>query len=362
MHVVHMSRGFHDYVSHLVNAISEVVDTSIVVSSRDVAIEKHLSGRVNVIRAGLARVSSPANIVGLFKLEKILRERRVDIVHIQSGVMWELFLRRFMRRVPWVVTCHDIVRHPSYRCIGSTPSWMLKIAVRVSQGVIVHSKTLAEQALREWNESLQSKLIRVIPHGILMHYGAGVAQVGVGKGRVLFFGTLDKYKGLEHLAKAWPKVVAQLPGAELIVAGKCMSENNYNQMFSDCPNTTLLLKHQSDAEVRALFKWADVLVLPYTEASQSGVLHLGMAFALPVVVTAVGGLPDVIQDGVNGLVVPPAECGVLAHAISRLLTDLPLRSTIIDATVELRNTLYSWRNIAELTVLYYQDLIKKGVH
>jgi len=72
-----------------------------------------------------------------------------------------------------------------------------------------------------------------------------------------------------------------------------------------------------DADVAMYFMAADLVVLPYTSASQSGIAQTAFAFERPVVVTAVGGLPDVVEDGVTGYVVPPRNPEALASAITR---------------------------------------------
>ena len=85
-------------------------------------------------------------------------------------------------------------------------------------------------------------------------------------------------------------------------------------------------RHIPDREAAQLFIDADIVVLPYVEASQSGVLAIANAFAKPVIVTDVGELGRAVEDGVSGLVVPPADERPLADAILKLATDGALRA------------------------------------
>ena len=113
----------------------------------------------------------------------------------------------------------------------------------------------------------------------------------------------------------------------------------------------------SDQRVTELFRWADVIVLPYIEASQSGVLQLAMAFAVPPVVTRVGGLPEVVADGWSGLVVEPRDEAALANAISRLLSDTNLRERIIHGQRSAREGIFAWSNIASQTKEFYARVL-----
>src|SRR5512146_668340 len=92
------------------------------------------------------------------------------------------------------------------------------------------------------------------------------------------------------------------------------------------PDRFLVLNDRICDEQRAeLFRNASVVVLPYIEASQSGVVPLAYQYGKPVVATHVGGLPEAVENGRTGLVVPPRDERALASAILRLLGDAELR-------------------------------------
>jgi glycosyltransferase involved in cell wall biosynthesis len=115
--------------------------------------------------------------------------------------------------------------------------------------------------------------------------------------------------------------------------------------------------HQDDASVEQLFRWADVIVLPYIEASQSGVLQVATAFAIPPVATRVGGLTDVIADHVNGLLVTPRDPRSLAAGLQELLTNSSLRARVIANVQADRGNRFSWSTIGIRTLGIYRQVI-----
>jgi glycosyltransferase involved in cell wall biosynthesis len=173
----------------------------------------------------------------------------------------------------------------------------------------------------------------------------------------LFFGGLSKYKGVEDLIKAEPLIRARMPQATIRIAGFSANPKYHHSLVSTGQHIEFLFGRQTDEMVPKLFEWADVLVLPYIEASQSGVLLLGMAFGVPPVVTNVGGLPDVVVDRQNGLVVQPHDVQGLADAVVRLLSEQRLRHHVIENLVVDGRTTYSWDSIAARTVDVYRQLV-----
>jgi glycosyltransferase involved in cell wall biosynthesis len=103
-----------------------------------------------------------------------------------------------------------------------------------------------------------------------------------------------------------------------------------------------------------------VVVLPYVQASQSGVVPIAYAFGKPVVATTVGGLPDAIEDGVTGILVPPADESALADAVTRILLDADLRHRLGDAARRRFESTLSAEAVARMTLdVYRQGLVAR---
>jgi glycosyltransferase involved in cell wall biosynthesis len=137
----------------------------------------------------------------------------------------------------------------------------------------------------------------------------------------LFFGRIYEYKGLRYLLNAAPLISAAAPHVRFIIAGTGADFSKYRSMIQDSANFDIRNRFIPDEEVARLFAEADLLALPYIEASQSGILSNAIGFGLPVVATEVGELSAVIRETGMGLIVPPADSSALAEAITNIAVD-----------------------------------------
>jgi len=166
---------------------------------------------------------------------------------------------------------------------------------------------------------------------------------------VLFFGFIKPYKGLKYLIQAIPAVRDRLPGARFVVAGEFYGDReSYLQEISSLNVQESILLHDDyipNESVRLFFTAADVVVLPYASATQSGIVQIAYSFDKPVITTAVGGLPEVVVDGKTGFVVPPEDSQALANAIIRFFNEN--RSTEFATNVQSEKQKYSWDRLVE---------------
>ena len=136
---------------------------------------------------------------------------------------------------------------------------------------------------------------------------------------MLFFGLIRDYKGLDLLLRAWAS--ARPEGYRLIVAGEFYaSREKYVSLIDESGLRDEVALHDRfipDEEVRYYFSAANCLVLPYRSATQSGVTQIAYNFSLPMIVTDVGGLPEIVPDGRTGLVCAPTAEGI-ADALRRV--------------------------------------------
>jgi glycosyltransferase involved in cell wall biosynthesis len=141
---------------------------------------------------------------------------------------------------------------------------------------------------------------------------------------ILFFGFVRPYKGVEGLLAALPRVIEAEPRAHLIIAGEFWQPQDVLlgplRAAGLADRVTVMDRYIPNEEVPGIFAAADVVVLPYVEASQSGVVTLAVEAGLPIVATRIGGLPDVVEHGTTGLLVPPRDEAALAAALADVLT------------------------------------------
>jgi len=171
---------------------------------------------------------------------------------------------------------------------------------------------------------------------------------------ILFFGLLRPYKGLDVLLEAFRDV----DGAELWIAGmpRMPIEPLLEAAARASGTVRFLPRFISDPEIPALFRRADVVVLPYREIEQSGVLYTALAFAKPLVVSAVGGFTELAQRDGAARLVAPGDSAALAGALSQLVGDPAERDRLASAAAAAARGPYSWDAIGERTLELYRGL------
>jgi D-inositol-3-phosphate glycosyltransferase len=181
------------------------------------------------------------------------------------------------------------------------------------------------------------------------------ARLGLEGDVAVFFGYVRRYKGLDVLLRAWPRVRARRP-ATLVVGGEFYEDAApYRALAAAAGDSVRLLdRYLPDDEVEALLKAADVVVLPYRSATQSGVTHVAYALGVPVITTDVGGLSETVKPGVTGMVVPPEDEAALADAIVEYF-ERDLAPTL-RAGVEALQASHSWSALADQAISLGDEL------
>ncbi len=207
--------------------------------------------------------------------------------------------------------------------------------------------------------------IRVLPNPVVTADFAPLAEgrpdVPDGGGTVLFLGAFSKRKGIYDLIEAMAAVVRERPNV-LFELGGDQDVDEVERLIEqrDLSENVRMLGWVRGGEKLATFARAHVYVLPsYHEGLPIGVLE-AMAAGLPVVTTPVGGIPEVVRDGVNGLVVTPGDVRTLAASILKLLDDADLRRTMSAANVELVRSRHDAVLVARTLVEWYHEISGSG--
>jgi glycosyltransferase involved in cell wall biosynthesis len=290
----------------------------------------------------------------------LLRYRRraaeADVVHFQwlpvQAVDWALLPPRH----PRLITAHDVL--PREASPGQRAGQRALYARM--DAVIVHSEHGAARLRDE--AGVAAEKVHVIPHGAfdaLAEVEPAPLPCERGGGPVaLCFGLMRPYKGLDVLLQAWAQ--ADLPpGAELWLVGRPRMDVSGLQAAAPA-SVRWLTRFVSDAELAAFFRAADLAVLPYREIDQSGVLYTALAFGTPLLLTAVGGFPEVARTGAAELV-PPGDPGALAGALGALLGDPARRAALSEASrrAGAPDGPYGWDAIGRRTLELYSALQAK---
>jgi glycosyltransferase involved in cell wall biosynthesis len=292
-------------------------------------------------------------------LPDMLRLRRAldaDVVHYQWLTVPALDPLLLPPKRPRVMTAHYILPpRPSRRQLATA-----RRAFGEMDAVVAHSEHGAA-SLRD-QIGIDPARVRVIPHGAFDYLTElpderplPVELEGAEGPVILFFGLLRPYKGLDTLLEAFRRV----EGAELwIVGNPRMDLAPLHALAAEAPGRVRFVsRFVDDAEIPAIFRRADVVVLPYRDAEHSGVLYTGLAFGKPLVLSAVGGFPEVGAEGA-ARIVPPEDPAALAATLSELAGDDGARAELAAAAERAAAGPYSWDAVARQTMDLYEELLE----
>jgi glycosyltransferase involved in cell wall biosynthesis len=330
MRILLLAPAIEDYCAEYANALANSAQVTLLAPART------FGGHARFVDPAVAlslldwpRHRSPANLLLVLRIIRSIRRLRPDVVHFLSeGVLWLDLVLPAVRKYGVVTTMHDVSYHLGDHASRRIPRWFADRLVERSDKIIVHGDHLREEAEQRY-PSLEGK-IAVLPHLQLRRYtdiarSEQLCRRPDPKLRILFFGRIYAYKGLDVLIRSVPLVTERFDGIRVIIAGEGEDIERYRKMMSDPEFFEVRNRRIPDAETAQLFLDADIVVLPYLEASQSGVLAIASAFAKPVIVTDVGELGRSVEDGMSGIVVPAGNERALADAILKLAADEALR-------------------------------------
>ncbi len=225
-----------------------------------------------------------------------------------------------------------------------------RLFTRYAFGPVDHFIVQSAAVERELKAFLPGADFAFVPHPVYEIFGAAMPKeearrrLELGAERViLFFGYVRKYKGLQTLLDAMPAILRQKPVTLLAVGEFYDSEQPYREKIAQLGIDGSVRVHSdyvpNDA-VATYFSAADVVVLPYLSATQSGIVQIAYQFDKPVIATDVGGLAEVVRDGMTGFIVPPNAPEALAQAVIRFY-DEAKEEPFVQAVREEKKK-YSW--------------------
>lgn len=304
----------------------------------------------------------PQNIRRFVRLVSVFRRYNPDVVHIQvqggiDNLITLIYYKIFNKR-PVISTFHDVKIHP-----GSKPILMIFCRYwirRFSDAIIVHGGRLREQMIKEYN--VPEEKVFALPigeHEVAPFKKYERADIEDNGKTVLFFGRIYEYKGLQYLIKAEPIVAKEVPGIEIIIAGAGENFKKYKEMIGERSQNYIIHNYRiSYKEGAEILQKSSIMVLPYIEASQSGVVLTAYGFKKPVVVTDVGSIPEIVDNNITGFVVPPRDPEKLAEAIIKLLGDKKLRKQMGENGYIKLKTDLSFDEVAQKTITIYKGQLK----
>jgi glycosyltransferase involved in cell wall biosynthesis len=285
------------------------------------------------------RVRSLSAVPALLKIRRDLTCWSPQVVHVHENHDPRLVI--LTRGYRTVFTVHDPTQHPGYRPLTRTGALAFNWWFRRADRFVVHGGALVE----ELEPLTRGRPIAVIPHGVSVRSNPLSPPYSP---TVLLFGRLEQYKGVDVLAAAMPQVWNERPDVRLVVAGAGPAA----RLVPADARVSLLDRYIPEQDVETLLAQASLVVLPYTQASQSGVGTLAIGAGVPVVVTDLGALPELACD--PSFVVEAGNPSALATAIVQHVDD---GQSMRSAVLQYARANYSWEHAARLATELYSELI-----
>ena len=274
---------------------------------------------------------NPLTWIKAFKITK-----KADVIIFQwwtsSVAHMYLVLEVFnVRRKPIIIEFHEVVDplESSILPIRIYSKIMGNLIRKLATHYVVHSNSDKELITKSYG--IEKDSIVVIPHGIYDQYNkieSSIAKTRAGIKDdfiVLFFGLLRPYKGVKYLISAFEHLPRDLiEKSRLLIVGETWEDKKSVEFAKESRYSnkiTVVDRYVSDEDVALYFSTADVLVLPYTRASQSGVAHIGMAFGLPIIASEVGGLKESLGKYEGTVFVQPEIAKDIAKALMSVLDE-----------------------------------------
>jgi len=234
-------------------------------------------------------------ITRLLNVLKVIQQENPDVIHFQSSHLWMSLLTFVLKKKGYatITTIHDIKTHIGVRQFDEHIA--RNIQLRYSDYLIVHGNTSKKELIKKPMVQGLEKKIYVIPHGDYLFFTNYAKDDIKETDSILFFGNILDYKGLEYLIKAEPLIAKEVSDIKLIIAGSGNLSRYKNMLLSD-KNYEIHNRFIPDEEVPSFFQRVKVIVLPYIEGTQSGVIPVAYSFKKPVVVTNVGSIAEVVDD------------------------------------------------------------------
>jgi glycosyltransferase involved in cell wall biosynthesis len=299
-----------------------------------------------------------ADIKLAYQLSLYLRKEQFQVIHLIGTSPFMFFLYVFLGKKVTAYTLHEVTNHETSTPI-ITRLILNKLIKQNTTNIIVHSHISKERLLKYADSESSSKLsnrIHVINFGLFETYKSQEDTEFVTKKEkmLLFFGRITAYKGVDYLVAAFKKLRSVDPDVELTIAGN----GELNPEIKEIAGITVINRILSNEDIVKLNKMANIVICPYTTASQSGIPMVSYLFENPIIATNIGALPEIIEHMKTGLIIPPKDSDALFEAIKMILRNKQLqnvfRENIKYKYITNKESEFSWNKIAEKTYQLYE--------
>jgi glycosyltransferase involved in cell wall biosynthesis len=296
----------------------------------------------------------PARLVSTFKILTEVLSFRPDIINIQEEEgRFTAWITRFIRRMaPILLTVHDPSPHTGADAAYAAANVASLTSIRAAASAFhVHGAYCRDALIAEVGSS---RPIFVSQHGVLFER-ADIWRLEPERGRVLMFGRMEAYKGLDVLIDAADILRKRNVIIRLVLAGRGPEIDRLALRIANRPDIELINTFLTVDEVGDQLQRAAIVVLPYLNATQSGVIAAAFGNDRPVIASRTGGLVDAVKDGENGILVQSGDAQILADAIETVLADNLLLARLSEGAAHARKTDFAWPVIGDAMVRFIRQ-------
>lgn len=294
--------------------------------------ETQMDSSENFLEVEESRVFAPLSPLTWFKTYKVVKNEKPDsiifnwwIPFFAPSYFCVAFLIRKFTETEIVFLVHNAIPHEKWPFM----KFLTKMAFSQADKFLLLSEAVANDLKQIYPKVKESQLLKS-KHPIYDFYLSEKVEsskeelkesLGIKTSRViLFFGFIKKYKGLNTLLKAMPKVIEYFKGdlTLLIVGEFYYSKSNYNDLVKKlgiAENIKLVDSYVSNEDVYKYFTPSDAVILPYTSATQSGIIQIAFGFEKPIIASRIGGIPEVVKENEIGLLAEPKSPDDFAEKI-----------------------------------------------
>ena len=309
--------------------------------------------KVYIVNRTAVKDSSLQNLSITLKLISFIKKGNFDVVHTDCFFrFYDILLYQFKNKL--VQTFHDPFIHSGESSYKST--FFRKIAIKCIPKIVLLNDGQKDK-FAELNHISKSR-IYINRLGVYDCINAFKPKDEAKENKnVLFFGRISPYKGIEYLLEAMNEVHKVIPDAQLTIAGGGKIYFNVEK-YEKLDYVKLINRYIGMEELADLLHKSYIVVCPYTDATQSGVVMTAFALNKPVIASNVGGMSESVHNGVNGLLVAPKDVNALSNAIISVLNNSILIKNIQkNINDEYHEGINSWKNIARKYINCYLNKI-----
>lgn len=290
------------------------------------------------------------------QIKKELKGISIDILYIPMGHPWTTLTTFFLPYTHCVATLHDPIYHPGTPLPIKISGWIKKL--KPEDSIVILTKSFYEYTKKQYKK--KDNEVVVIPHGAFSHYDVCKATESakpLAKFNFLFFGRITPYKGVELLVEAFQKLASERDDVSLRVIGSG-DISEYKETLKSCPNCVVDNRYIGDDEVHGFFTMPNTItVIPYTSATQSGVIPIAMREKSLIISTNNEGLIEQTKDGTLALM-SDINSDALFLQMKYAVENYEVCQVYVKKAKEYIESL-SWDNLAKILIDHCKSMLKQ---